>query len=59
MPISDWKRPTVIPMAGIGEPSVGDHQAVIASGCTTIYLVATRTGGKGGTDIWVADIAAQ
>ena len=59
MPISDWKGPTVISMAGIGEPSVGDHQAVVAGGCRTIYLVATRAGGKGGTDIWAADIAAQ
>jgi hypothetical protein len=41
----------------LGLPSgSGDWQAVVAPDCNTLYLVAERPGGHGGTDLWAADI---
>ena len=54
-----WAGPTPLPLGTIGAPSVRDVQAIVAPSCQTIYLVAERKGGKGGLDLWAADIAAQ
>jgi hypothetical protein len=51
-----WSGPTPLPLGTIGLPSGGDVQAVVDATCSTLYLVADRAGGKGGTDLWAADI---
>ncbi len=44
-----------IPMDAIGA-STEDYQAVVSSDCSTIYFSSVRTGGKGGADIYAAEI---
>jgi hypothetical protein len=57
--ISQWTGPHPLPLDGIGGPSSADLQAVVSPDCKTLYLVADRDGGLGGTDLWAADIAAE
>jgi hypothetical protein len=47
-----------IPMDAIGA-STEDYQAVVSNDCTEIYFSSVRTGGKGGADIYVADIVKE
>jgi hypothetical protein len=54
----EWSGPLQLPLGGIGAPS-GETQAVVSPDCKTLYFVSTRGGGKGGADLWAADIAAQ
>jgi hypothetical protein len=48
-----------LPYDGLGVPSGRDLQALVSPDCATLYLVADRAGGKGGVDLWAADVAAQ
>jgi hypothetical protein len=54
-----WAGPNPVPLSSLGAASTRDLQAIVAPDCRTIYLVAERAGGKGGLDLWAADIAAQ
>jgi hypothetical protein len=54
---TNWSGPSALPLGGLGAPSGGDWQAAIAPDCKTLYLVADRAGGKGGADLWAADIS--
>jgi hypothetical protein len=54
---AQWTGPHALPLDGLGVPSGGDDQAVVSPDCKTLYLVADRAGGLGGTDLWAADIA--
>jgi hypothetical protein len=54
-----WSGPTELPLGAIGQPSGRDAQGVVNQSCSILYLVSQRAGGKGGLDLWAADIAAQ
>jgi hypothetical protein len=51
--------PLTLPLSSIGGNGTRDVQAVVSSTCGTLYLSSERAGGKGGLDLWAADIAAN
>jgi hypothetical protein len=52
-----WTGPLDLPLAGIGGAGKRDAHAVISSNCNTLYISSERAGGKGGLDLWAADIS--
>jgi len=54
-----WTGPLNLPLAAVGGAGARDVQAVVSPDCKTLYLSSERPGGKGGLDLWAADIAAQ
>ncbi len=56
---TQWNGPTPLSLGSIGAASGGDYQAVVSPDCSTLFLVADRAGGRGGLDLWAADIAQQ
>jgi hypothetical protein len=55
---AQWTGPLNLPLGAIGV-GTRDSAAVVSSDCKTLYLVSERAGGKGGLDLWAADIAPQ
>jgi hypothetical protein len=54
-----WTGPISLPLGGIGGVGKRDARAVVSADCKTLYLSSERAGGKGGLDLWAADIAAK
>ncbi len=52
-----WAGPVPLPLDALGMTS-GDVEGLVNPDCSALYLVANRSGGKGGTDLWAAAIAA-
>ena len=53
-----WTGPLQLPAGQIGT-GTRDVQAVVSSDCKTLYLASERAGGKGGLDLWAADISQK
>jgi hypothetical protein len=54
-----WTGPINLPLTSVGGAGKRDAQATVAGDCKTLYFSSERTNGKGGLDLWAADIAAQ
>jgi hypothetical protein len=54
-----WTGPASLPLTSVGGPGTRDVQAAVSPDCKTLYLSSERKGGKGGLDIWAADIAPE
>jgi hypothetical protein len=56
---AQWTGTQVVPLDALGAPSTADRQALVSPDCATLYLVADRDAGQGGSDLWAADIAGE
>ena len=52
-----FSGPTALPLSALGSTIVSAHQLVVRADCRVAYLVAERSGGLGGTDLWALEIA--
>jgi hypothetical protein len=52
-----WTGPDSLPLSSVGGNGNRDAQAVVSPDCKTLYISSDRAGGKGGLDLWAADIA--
>jgi WD40-like Beta Propeller Repeat len=54
-----WTGPLSLPLSSVGGNGTRDAQAVVSPDCSTLYISSERAGGKGGLDLWAADIASK
>ena len=53
---SGWTGPLNMNLTSVGGAGKRDVAAVVSPDCKTVYFVSERAGGKGGLDLWAADV---